>query len=225
HAEDRMSLVRAARRIGVLVRRRGAHRAPGRTRQPLRRGLGRLPVLSRQSERAAPRAVVSRRGLPALVQCRARYRELPLPRCLQGGREGAGGGSVSQVNRLGEGGRIDRGRPLDFRFNGRRLTGFAGDTVASALIANGVHLVARSFKYHRPRGIVGAGAEEPNAVFQVDEGAHTVPNLRATQTELYDDLIAASVNCWPSVGFDVGAINGWFARLLPAGFYYKTFMW
>jgi len=132
---------------------------------------------------------------------------------------------VSQVNRLGEGGRIDRGRPLDFRFNGRRLTGFAGDTVASALIANGVHLVARSFKYHRPRGILGAGAEEPNAVFQVDEGAHTVPNLRATQTELYDDLVAASVNCWPSVGFDVGAINGWFARLLPAGFYYKTFMW
>ncbi|KAA3633897.1 MAG: FAD-dependent oxidoreductase, partial [Proteobacteria bacterium] len=132
---------------------------------------------------------------------------------------------MSQPNRLPEGGRIDRDRPVNFRFNGRALSGFVGDTLASALLANGVHLVGRSFKYHRPRGIMGAGAEEPNAIFQIDRDPHTVPNLRATQTELYDDLNAESVNCWPSVENDIGAINGWFGRLLPAGFYYKTFMW
>ncbi len=132
---------------------------------------------------------------------------------------------MSQPNRLAEGGRIDRERPVSFEFNGVRLTGYAGDTLASALIANGVHLVGRSFKYHRPRGIIGCGAEEPNAIFQLDEGAHTVPNPRATQTELYDDLVVRSVNCWPGVERDVGVINSWFSRLLPAGFYYKTFMW
>ncbi|GJL81184.1 MAG: sarcosine oxidase subunit alpha [marine bacterium B5-7] len=132
---------------------------------------------------------------------------------------------MSQVNRLASGGRIDRSQPIRFRFNGQLLHGYAGDTVASALLANGVTLIGRSFKYHRPRGIIGSGAEEPNAIFQIDEGAHTVPNLRATQTELYADLTATSVNCWPSLGFDVGVMNGWFSRLLPAGFYYKTFMW
>ena len=132
---------------------------------------------------------------------------------------------MSQPNRLETGGRIDRDRLVQFDFNGARLTGYVGDTLASALIANGVHLVGRSFKYHRPRGIIGCGAEEPNAIFQIDEGAHTVPNPRATQTELYDDLVARSVNCWPSVEHDIGVVNGWFSRLLPAGFYYKTFMW
>jgi sarcosine oxidase subunit alpha len=132
---------------------------------------------------------------------------------------------VSQPCRLPHGGRINRERPLGFSFNGRRLGGYEGDTLASALLANGVQLVARSFKYHRPRGIIGCGAEEPNAIFQIDEGPHTVPNLRATQTELYDDLVAESVNCWPGVEWDIGTVNGWFSRLLPAGFYYKTFMW
>jgi sarcosine oxidase, subunit alpha len=132
---------------------------------------------------------------------------------------------VSQLFRLKEGGRIQRDKPVSFSFNGKRLSGYQGDTLASALLANGIHLVARSFKYHRPRGIIGSGPEEPNALFQIDEGAHTVPNMRATQTELYKNLVAQSVNCWPSPNFDVNAVTGWFSRLLPAGFYYKTFMW
>ena len=130
----------------------------------------------------------------------------------------------AEPNRLPEGGRLDRKRRLAFTFNGRRYHGYAGDTLASALLANGVTLVARSFKYHRPRGILAAGAEEPNAIVQLESGARTLPNLRATQVELYDGLVAASVNCWPSVGFDLGAINDRVAALLPAGFYYKTFM-
>ena len=120
---------------------------------------------------------------------------------------------------------IDRARPMSFRFNGRRLTGYAGDTLASALLANGVMPVARSFKYHRPRGVVAAGPEEPAAIVQVGEGARTVPNVRAPMTELYDGLTAASQNCWPSVHLDVGALNSVASGLLPAGFYNKTFMW
>jgi sarcosine oxidase subunit alpha len=114
---------------------------------------------------------------------------------------------------------------LRFRFNNRELEGYAGDSLASALIANGIHLVGRSFKYHRPRGIFGAGSEEPNALVQLESGTHTEPNTRATQIELYDGLTATSQNCWPSVEFDIGSINNAFSRLLPAGFYYKTFMW
>jgi len=131
----------------------------------------------------------------------------------------------AQPFRLGQGGLIDRSQPLAFRFNGRELTGYAGDSLASALLANGVHLVARSFKYHRPRGIFGAGAEEPNALVQLETGAATEPNLRATQIELHDGLTAASQNCWPSVDFDLRAITNVFSKFLPAGFYYKTFMW
>ncbi len=127
--------------------------------------------------------------------------------------------------RLPEGGHIDRDRPLGFRFNGRAYKGFAGDTLASALLANGLHLVGRSFKYHRPRGIVSAGPEEPNAIVQVGLDPRTEPNIRATQLELVEGLIARSQHCWPSVEFDVGAINDKLSRLLPAGFYYKTFMW
>ncbi len=130
-----------------------------------------------------------------------------------------------QRQRLAEGGRIDRGHSLDFTFNGKRYTGYAGDTLASALLANGVMLVGRSFKYHRPRGILSAGAEEPNALVQLGAGARSEPNLRATQVELFDGLEAASVNCWPSVRFDIGAIGDRLSRILPAGFYYKTFMW
>ncbi|MEJ2121941.1 MAG: sarcosine oxidase subunit alpha family protein [Alphaproteobacteria bacterium] len=130
-----------------------------------------------------------------------------------------------QPYRLAEGGRIDRSKPLRFTFNGAAYEGYAGDTLASALLANGVHLVGRSFKYHRPRGILSAGPEEPNALVQLETGAHTQPNIRATQIELYAGLLANSVNAWPSVGFDVGAVNSLFGHFFPAGFYYKTFMW
>ena len=126
--------------------------------------------------------------------------------------------------RLAAGGRlVDRTRRLRFRFNGRDYEGHPGDTLASALMANGVRLVGRSFKYHRPRGIVAAGAEDPNAVVQLD-GDEDEPNARATTLELTEGLSARSVNCWPGVGFDLGAIADRFSPLLPAGFYYKTFM-
>lgn len=132
---------------------------------------------------------------------------------------------MSQMRRLASGGRIDRGKPLDFTFNGRSLQGYQGDTLASALLANGVDVVARSWKYHRPRGVVGHGVEEPNALVQWDDDDATVPNTRVTQVELFDGLSASSVNCWPSVERDLWSIVGRFARLMPAGFYYKTFMW
>ncbi len=127
--------------------------------------------------------------------------------------------------RLQTGGRIDRERRMRFFFNGASYVGFDGDTLASALLANGVRLVARSFKYHRPRGIMTAGAEEPNALVQIGSGPRVEPNLRATQVEIFDGLAAASQNCWPGVEFDIGRINDFVSRLLPAGFYYKTFMW
>jgi len=128
--------------------------------------------------------------------------------------------------RLAQGGRIDRARPLGFTFDGRSYQGFAGDTLASALLAHGVHLMGRSFKYHRPRGILSAGADEPNALVGVGrDETHYTPNLRASQVELYDGLVAESQNRWPSLNFDVGAINDLFGRFIPAGFYYKTFMW
>jgi sarcosine oxidase, subunit alpha len=124
------------------------------------------------------------------------------------------------------GGRINRARALDFSFDGRPYTGYAGDTLASALLANGVHLLGRSFKYHRPRGVLASGAEEPNALVAVRrDAARYTPNVRATQVELYQGLDAVSQNRWPSLGFDLGAINDLFAPFIPAGFYYKTFMW
>jgi heterotetrameric sarcosine oxidase alpha subunit len=113
---------------------------------------------------------------------------------------------------------------LRFTFDGRRLEGFAGDSLAAALLANGVRLVGRSFKYHRPRGIVSAGSEEPNALVQLRRGARDEPNTRATMVELFDGLEASSQNRWPSLGFDLGAAASLAAPLLPAGFYYKTFM-
>ena len=128
-------------------------------------------------------------------------------------------------HRLARGGRIDRTRPVGFTFDGRRYEGFAGDTLASALLANGVRLVGRSFKYHRPRGVFSAGAEEPNALVQLGAGARTEPNVRATQIEIFDGLAARSQNCWPSVGFDLGEVSNLLSPLFPAGFYYKTFMW
>lgn len=131
-----------------------------------------------------------------------------------------------QPNRLSQGGRIRRDRPVSFTFDGRRLTGFEGDTVASALLAQGVHLVGRSFKYHRPRGILTARSEEPNALVTVDRGgARTTPNLRATQQELFDGLAVRSQNRWPSLRWDLGAAAGLAGPLISAGFYYKTFTW
>jgi sarcosine oxidase subunit alpha len=128
--------------------------------------------------------------------------------------------------RLTTGGRINRTRPLDFTFDGRPMQGFEGDTLASALIANGVHLVGRSFKYHRPRGFLGAGIEEPNALVDIDRGGgRTEPNVLATTVSLYDGLKASSQNRWPSLGFDLGALNGALSPFLAAGFYYKTFLW
>ncbi len=132
---------------------------------------------------------------------------------------------MTQSFRLPEGGLIDRDRRLGFRFDGRDYMGYAGDTLAAALLANGVHLVGRSFKYHRTRGILSAGAEEPNALIQLGEGARSEPNLRATQIELIDGLEARSQNRWPSLSFDIGAFNNALSRVLPSGFYYKTFMW
>ncbi len=132
---------------------------------------------------------------------------------------------MTQAHRLVQGGRIARDRTFGFTFNGRAYTGHPGDTLASALLASGVQLVGRSFKYHRPRGIYSAGSEEPNALVQLGHGARTTPNVPATRIELYEGLAAASVNCWPSVEFDLGALNDALSRLLPAGFYYKTFMW
>ncbi len=128
--------------------------------------------------------------------------------------------------RTESGGCVDRSRKLRFSFDGEEFEGLAGDTLASALLANGVHLTGRSFKYHRPRGIVTAGAEEPNALVALRrDAARYTPNLRATQVELYEGLAAESQNRWPSLGFDFGRLNDWLSPLFPAGFYYKTFMW
>ena len=133
---------------------------------------------------------------------------------------------MTQQNRLADGGLIDRKRQLTFTYNGKRYTGYEGDTLASALLANGVDIVNRSFKYSRPRGIVAAGAEEPNALVQLGATESTqVPNVRATQQALYEGLVAKSTNGWPNVQRDlmgmVGKMGGGF---MPPGFYYKTFM-
>ncbi|GIL01428.1 MAG: sarcosine oxidase subunit alpha [Alphaproteobacteria bacterium] len=133
--------------------------------------------------------------------------------------------SGGQPNRLAEGGLVQRDREIAFHFDGRRYHGHAGDTLASALIANGVRLVGRSFKYHRPRGVFTAGSEEPNALVELGRGAGRDPNSRATVTELHDGLVASSQNRFPSLGFDVLAFNDLLAPFLAAGFYYKTFMW
>ena len=127
--------------------------------------------------------------------------------------------------RLATGGRlIDRSAPQNFTFNGKAFRGFAGDTLASALLANGQTLMGRSFKYHRPRGVVASGAEEPNALVNLGTGSRLEPNQRATTTELFNDLTATSQNHWPSLEYDVGVVNNYLSRFMPAGFYYKTFI-
>ncbi|MDB5525850.1 MAG: Sarcosine oxidase alpha subunit [Rhizobium sp.] len=127
--------------------------------------------------------------------------------------------------RIDDGGVINRGKALSFSFDGKAYKGFQGDTLASALLANDVLLLGRSFKYHRPRGLVTAGSSEPNALVTVGEGGRSEPNARATVTELYDGLTSVSQNRWPSLKHDIGSVNSLLSPFLSAGFYYKTFMW
>ncbi len=124
-----------------------------------------------------------------------------------------------------KGSRIDRSKTLSFSFDGKKLSGFDGDTLASAVMASGRKVFGRSFKYHRPRGVIGLGSEEMNALVGVGEAGRKEPNLRATQVELYDGMVATSQNRWPSLDFDIGIVNNYLSRLFPGGFYYKTFMW
>jgi methylglutamate dehydrogenase subunit C len=133
--------------------------------------------------------------------------------------------AAASSHRLASGGLIERQKPLGFTFDGKSYRGFAGDTLASALLASGVRLVGRSFKYHRPRGILSAGSEEPNALVELRQGARREPNTRATTIELFEGLAADSQNRFPSLAFDVMAINSLFSPIFAAGFYYKTFMW
>ena len=131
---------------------------------------------------------------------------------------------MTQKNRL-SGGQIDHNETHSFKFDGKTYQGHKGDTLASALLANGVRLMGRSFKYHRPRGVLTAGSEEPNALVELRTGAHQEPNTRATTAELFEGLVAKSQNRLGSLRFDAMAINDRFSNFLTAGFYYKTFMW
>ena len=133
--------------------------------------------------------------------------------------------NMKQDYRLNDIGLINRDKKISFKFNGKKYFGYEGDTLASALLANGVHLIGRSFKYHRPRGFFGAGVDEPYAIVQLYRNNETEPNIKATEQELFEGLEANSVNCWPSVNFDFVAINNFLKIFLPAGFFYKTFMW
>src|SRR5271165_6814642 len=188
--------------------------------------MGRVPVHAQQHQGSLRGTLAPLARLRPFLQCAARYDHRPYPRDLFGARAAARRRRAMTALRSAAGGRVDRAKPIRFRFDGRSYEGLAGDTLAAALLANGVHLVGRSFKYHRPRGILAAGTEEPNGVVTVirDE-ARTTPNLRVTQVELYEGLRAVSQNRWPSLQRDVGRINDLLARFFPAGFYYKTFMW
>jgi len=128
------------------------------------------------------------------------------------------------ARRIDQGGRIDRGKPLSFTWDGRPMTGYQGDTLASALLANNVRVLARSFKYHRPRGITAAGVEESGGLVTIGSGARLDPNVRVTAQELHEGLVASGQNAWPSVRFDIGGLNDLMSRFFAAGFYYKTFM-
>ena len=127
-------------------------------------------------------------------------------------------------NRLESGGRIDRSKSLSFSFNGKLYYGFEGDTLASAMLANGLNVIARSFKYHRPRGIIGSGVEDPASLIELLDEEASGNNL-CTNVKLKEGLKAKSINCWPSVDFDIGAFVQYFEKVIPAGFYYKTFKW
>jgi len=120
---------------------------------------------------------------------------------------------------------LETNKEINFEFNGKKYKGFYGDTLASALLANNIILIGRSFKYHRPRGIVSSGSHEPNALVEILHKDFAEPNIKATTVEIYDGLKAKSQNCWPSVKFDLMSINDKFSNFIGAGFYYKTFMW
>ena len=128
---------------------------------------------------------------------------------------------MQQDFRLDNIGLINRNKKISFKFNGKSYFGYEGDTLASALIANGVHLVARSFKYHRPRGFFGAGVDEPYAIVQMNRNNEVDPNVRATEQELFEGLEAKSVNCWPNVNFDIGAINNFLNKFFPFKLFLK----
>ncbi len=192
--------------------------------------LQRLCLSPRQSGRPASRILVSRLRLPGLARrrraTRARTRSSAARSCKADSMSAEPNRSPTKASRIAWPAadrsraaaalRVSTARPID---------GFAGDTLASALLANGIRLVGRSFKYHRPRGILTAGPEEPNALVELRSGARREPNTRATTIELFDGLEAASQNRWPSLRFDLRRVNSLFAPFLPAGFYYKTFMW
>ena len=129
------------------------------------------------------------------------------------------------MNRFPTGGLIDRDISIPFTFDGQTYTAHPGDTLASALLANGVRLMGRSFKYHRPRGVLTAGSEEPNALMEIGVGVDRTPNTRATTQEVYNGMVAQSQNRFPSLKVDVLAVNDLLSPFLGAGFYYKTFMW
>src|SRR5271165_1587306 len=193
--------------------------------------MGRIPLFPPEPQGRHRRTLAAHLWVRPLLQLPARHRERPYPRRLQSGRAAAGGcvrserARMTQAFRVAGGALIDRTRPVSFTFDGVAYGGYEGDTLASALLANGVRLVGRSYKYHRPRGILAAGPEEPNALVGVSRGpCRFTPNLRATEVELYDGLVATSQNRWPSLRFDLGAVNDLFAPLFGAGFYYKTFM-
>src|SRR5690242_13682593 len=166
--------------------------------------MGSIPFRTRQPKRDLPRALGPLSRLSTMVQPCAAHGYPQDHGSLQSGRTAAGPAFMSSAFRIPDAGRIDRSRPCRFHFNGQPLEGYAGDTLASALLANGVHLVGRSYKYHRPRGILSAGSEESNALIQLERGNRTEPNLRATQIEIYEGLVASSQNAWPSVETDVG---------------------
>src|SRR5664279_2146762 len=224
NAADPLPLVRSPQPDRIHLWRRRDGRAAGH--RCARLGVVRVRLSARQSQGPARRAVAAQRRLPQLVPCPPRHAHARHHR-QRADRSGLRRrrSRVTQRHRLPAGGIVDRGRPLRFEYDGVAYEGYAGDTLASAMLANGIHLVGRSFKYHRPRGIFSAGTEEPNALVQLGRGARTEPNVRATTLELYEGLVAASQNCWPSVRLDIGALNNAVAPLIPAGFYYKTFMW
>lgn len=139
------------------------------------------------------------------------------------GGDASAGAAAAAPNRVRGGVGLDRGRTLSFRWEGRTLNGFSGDTLASALLANGARIVGRSFKYHRPRGVMSAGAEEGGALVTTGAGARRTPNTNAAMEELFDGLTAFGQNAWPSLNRDFGAVNNLFGRFFSAGFYYKTF--
>ena len=129
------------------------------------------------------------------------------------------------IQRVKEAFRSINSKQISFKFDNKQYLGFECETLASALLANGIHLVGRSFKYHRPRGILSAGCEEPNALVQLESGNITEPNVKATEVLLYEGLTANSQNNWPNLKTDFGSINNLLSAVFPAGFYYKTFMW